>query len=154
MRWSKLKQRIEDRFADKLQGRLQIFETLHRMGHNHRLGEIWLTLEKERIFSTSDMNGWQRMNKYLSEGNSYDQAYEKTAMEGTLPVYQSNKMLFETLNMTIDDMLESRAVLVRGLGIVDARCGLRRLKRMEADIKAEHSFIQRLYVERISKAIT
>jgi len=149
MKWSKLKQRIEDRFAEKLKGRLQIYQTIHRMGFNHSLGEIWLTVAKERIFSTSDMKGWQRMQLYLSGGNSYERAFEMTEAEGNLPVYQSNKSLFDTLNMTIDDMLVSNSVLIRGLAIADARCGIRRLERLEANIDNEHAFIQRVYAERM-----
>ena len=151
MMWSKLKQRIEGRFSDNLQGRLEIYETRQRMGHNHNLGEIWLTLDKERIFSTSDMKGWQRVRAMLQEGQSYSQAFDQTAAEGTLPIYQSNALLFDSLNMTVEEMLESRSVLIRGLAIADNRCGRRRLKKMEADLENEHEFIQRVFLERVQR---
>ena len=151
MKWSKLKQRIEDRFSSELKGRLKIFETRQRMGHNHYLGEIWLTLDKNRIFSTSDMKGWQRIEAIVQDGQSYNEAMEQTSAEGSLPIYQSNELLFDTLNMTIEDMLASNAALVRGLGIADSRCGRRRLKTMETNIKNEHEFIQRVFKERFQR---
>jgi len=148
--WSKLKQRLENRFADGLKGRLHIYETRQRMGHNHNLGEIWLTLNKERIFSTSDMKGWQRMLDMFDGGDSYTEAFEKTAAEGTLPIYQSNELLFASLSMTIEEMLSSHAVILRGLGVADARCGRRRLEKFKPNVEAEHEFIQRLYRERLT----
>lgn len=151
MRWSKLKQRIEERFAKELKGRLHIYETRQRMGHNHNLGEIWLVLDKERIFSTSDMKGWQRMQHFLSEGNSYEEAFEKTGGEGTLPIYKSNQLLFDSLNMPIKEMLNSNYVLLRGLGIADARCGRRRLNEIKTGMEIQHDFIQRLFLERSAK---
>ena len=151
MMWSKLKQRVEDRFSDNLHGRLKIYETRQRMGHNHNLGEIWLTLDKERIFSTSDMKGWQRVQAMLQEGRSYSQAFDKTAAEGTLPVYQSNALLFDSLSMTVEEMLVSNSVLIRGLAIADKRCGRRRLEKVETDLENEHEFIQRIFLERAQR---
>jgi len=151
MIWSKLKQRVEDRFSDNLHGRLKIYETRQRMGHNHNLGEIWLTLDKERIFSTSDMKGWQRVQAMLQEGRSYSQAFDKTAAEGTLPVYQSNALLFDSLSMTVEEMLESNSVLIRGLAIADKRCGRRRLEKVETDLENEHEFVQRIFLERAQR---
>lgn len=145
MRWSKLKQRIEDRFSSGLKGRLHIYETRQRMGYNHNLREIWLTLDKERIFTTSDMKGWRRMQCLLREGQSYEEAFEKTSSEGTLPICQSNQLLFNSLNMSIEDMLSSKNVLIRGLGIADARCGRRKLNTIKSDIETEHDFIQRVF---------
>ena len=151
MMWSKLKQRVEDRFSDNLHGRLKIYETRQRMGHNHNLGEIWLTLDKERIFSTSDMKGWQRVQAMLQEGRSYSQAFDKTAAEGTLPVYQSNALLFDSLSMTVEEMLVSNSVLIRGLAIADKRCRRRRLEKVETDLENEHEFIQRIFLARAQR---
>ena len=82
------------------------------MGHNHNLGEIWLTLNKERIFTTSDMKGWQRMQDILKDSHSYTEAFEKSGAEGTLPIDQSNQLLFNSLNMSVEEMLSSHAVLI------------------------------------------
>lgn len=151
MMWSKLKQRVENRFSDGLQGRLKIYETRQRMGHNHNLGEIWLTLDKKRIFSTSDMKGWQRMQAVLKNGSSYKEAFEQTASEGTLPIYQSNQLLFESLSMSVEEMLKSHAALIRVLGVADARCGRRRLDKLKQDINTEHECVRRIYKEKVSR---
>ena len=148
MQWSKLKQRLEERFANELKGRLHLFETIYRMGYNHRLGEIWVCLDKERIFSTSDFKGWALMSDLMKSGKTYDEAYLILEKDGSLPVSQSNATLFETLSMPIDEMLASHDVLVRGLAIADARFGKRRLASIKDDIKSEHDFIQRIFAER------
>ncbi|MEL7451800.1 MAG: hypothetical protein AAGJ50_00310 [Pseudomonadota bacterium] len=153
MQWSKLKQRIEERFAENLKGRLEVFETRYRMGHNHNLGEIWFSLDKEKVYSTSDFAGWQRIALLRSHCENYDTAFNKVAAEGTLPVKQSNDLLFSTLNMSVEDMLTSPAVLVRGLGIADARCGRRRFQVFQSGMETEHPFLQRLFLERFQKGI-
>ncbi len=150
MQWSKLKQRLEDRFADCLKGRLHIYETRQRMGHHHRLGEIWITLDKKRIYSTSDFKASQLMQTHLKSGDTYEDSFDKAAAEGLAPVYQSNEMLFDSLSMSIDDMLASEAVLIRGLAISDARCGRRRLLALKEQIITEHDFIKLVFEQRLS----
>ena len=151
MQWSKLKKNIEQRFAENLQGRLEIFETIYRMGYNHRIGEIWISLDKERIFSTSDFTSWARIRELESEGASYKEALDQTAVEGTHPVYNSNIQLFETLNMSIDELLASPVALVKGLAIADGRCGKRRLQKLKSGIENEAPFIQRIFNERLGR---
>jgi len=57
-----------------------------------------------------------------------------------------HQALFDYLNMSIDDILKSDNLLIRALGMVDARLGKRRLKNM--DVSQEHQLVQRLYLLR------
>lgn len=68
-----------------------------------------------------------------------------------MPVYQSNALLFDSLSMTVEEMLESNSVLIRGLAIADKRCGRRRLEKVETDLENEHEFIQRIFLERAQR---
>src|SRR5688572_21692574 len=44
MRWSKLKQQVESRFADTLRGRLELHTAHYRHAHDSD-GRLWLTID-------------------------------------------------------------------------------------------------------------
>ncbi len=49
MMWSKLKQRIEERFADSLAGRVEVLSTYYRHGGWDNDGRGWLTFDRREI---------------------------------------------------------------------------------------------------------
>jgi len=55
MRWSKLKQQLESRFAPSVRGRVELFQTRYRHAHDS-LGEAWLTLDGIRAYSWGELN--------------------------------------------------------------------------------------------------
>lgn len=44
MRWSQLKKRVEERFCERLQGRVQVWTTVYRHTHD-REGRSWLSVD-------------------------------------------------------------------------------------------------------------
>ena len=53
MRWSKLKQLVEDRMADSLQRRVEVHTTWYRcLGHDR---SSWITVDKHEVANMSDM---------------------------------------------------------------------------------------------------
>ena len=54
--------------------------------------------------------------------------------------WQIERVLLESLSLSIERMLKHRSPIVRGLALLDQRCGKRRLARFDA--AAEHPFVQ------------
>ena len=51
-RWTKLKKRVEDRFADSVKGRLELRMTRYRHAHDGE-GEAWITFDRQKIATMS-----------------------------------------------------------------------------------------------------
>ena len=51
MKWSQLKKRIEESFADSVRGRVEVWNTRYRRAHDDA-GEAWITIDKQRVFRT------------------------------------------------------------------------------------------------------
>jgi hypothetical protein len=142
MMWSKLKRRIEDTFADSLRGRVEIWNTRHRKGFD----EAWITFDKERVCSLgSDAFFWKahqeaerlRGERGCADPNQPDQvrgywsahseALETLEDRGDLTRWDVNTALFDYLNMSMDDILDSDRPVIRAVGMLDRRLGKRRL---------------------------
>ncbi len=73
---------------------------------------------------------------------------QQLAAQGIAPDWLLTGAAFESLNQSIDDMLASIHPLIRGLAVLDARCGKRRL--LKIDTTAEHPFVARLHALRLA----
>lgn len=139
MRWTKLKQRIEARFVDALKERVRIDLTRYRWTQNED-GEIRVVVDGKRIYSGSY---WA----YVKE-----RASGKTDDELTKNGIASDHFLaaevFHSLNQSIEKMLTHKDPLIRGLAVLDKRCGKRQLQKLKID--SEHEFVQRTYAIRIA----
>ena len=66
--------------------------------------------------------------------------------------WQMERVLLESLSLSIERLLKHRSPIVRGLAVLDRRCGKRRLVAIDAD--AEHPFVQgMLEVRRAAEGI-
>lgn len=145
MRWSKLKQLIEARFAAEIQGRVQIHTTRYHSAHDQE-GEIYVTLDGTKIYGTSYYEYWKaRRSLYRAEGENPEwsdvsRLEDQLRSEGTADQIHLLRNLFASLSEPIEDMLTDPRPLIRALGILDARCGKRRLARLDG--KDEHTFVQ------------
>jgi hypothetical protein len=54
MRWSKIKKRIEDTFADSVRGRVEVWNTNYRKAHD-QAGEAWITIDKKKVHSMGSL---------------------------------------------------------------------------------------------------
>lgn len=136
MRWTKLKQRIEERFAEELRGRLEVHVTRYRKSHD-ALHELWFMLDQAKIAD------W-------SEGKCFNYAYNREIELASLGLIEKASLvawdeakateylasdlmsvLFDSLSLSIDQLLEHKNLAVRALAIADARLGQRRLAQID-----------------------
>ena len=75
--------------------------------------------------------------------SAVDQLQETLPQEGILPLYEINALLYDSLSMKIDDIVSSDNPIIKVLGILDKRCGKRRLKTMNH--LNQPPFVEQLY---------
>ena len=145
MMWSKLKQTVEGRFADSLTGRVELHSTYYRHGGWDNLGRDWITVDKSEI---ANLCGYQFLNEQweivqaIRAGHiapderagkwrsDYQQAEAIMHGRGALPRWDFHDALWDSLSLSIDDMLRSENGIVRGLAVLDGRLGKRRLRAL------------------------
>lgn len=153
MQWSQLRKRLLDRVADRIRSRIDIQQTRYRHAPDQE-GEIWLTLDKERIFSAGSASYLSRLGtlvdvlqqQNVAWSEAHEQARPIVEAIGLMLLEKVNDDLRESLNQSVDQMLEHGNPLVRGLAIVDSRYGKRRLAAFDAS--SEHPLVQRLFAMR------
>jgi hypothetical protein len=108
MRWSKLKQLVEDRMADSLQHRVEVHSTrYHNRWQEDSRG--WFTIDK-------------REGANFSSAVAYGQLSEKEKFESALGA---------SLFLPVGEMLCSGNEVLRAFAMLDRRVGKRRLREME-----------------------
>ena len=136
MRWSKLRSLICERFAEPLQGRLDIHSTAYG---NCSCGHAWLTLDGEVIanFCTRAHFIAGHLLPKQSEALIFTPA-NNTMYRDQLTIYgeRSRQQVYEALwdfvhSISIEDALTSDDMLIQALAIVDSRVGKRRLAQLE-----------------------
>ncbi len=163
MRWSKLKQLVEDRMADSLQRRVEVHSTWYRrLGHDH-LGRTWITIDKHEMANMCDLRYWNQYAPLMSEIRvannatdyrdpaqwtqyyaAYDQAEALLHQQGVYDRGDCNRLLASYLHLSVDDALRSDEVLIRALAMLDSRLGKRRLRTLHlAD--DEHPLVRQFY---------
>lgn len=137
MRWSKLKKRIEERFAEELSGRLVVNVTRYRKSHD-QMQELWLSVDGERVAGWSEgvaysvANKRRQMLEQQGAGFFAPEAWEWAREKQCFPEDQIMAM-FESLSLSVEDMLAHRNALLRALALADARLGKRRLNVMKRE---------------------
>lgn len=135
MDWSKVKQKVESRFATSLRGRLTINLTRYRKSSADHLYEFWFSFDGRKLHSVSD-------------GQFYEAVYDRTTGQradwdetelATPSGFESKRLVEGSLNLPIDALVQHEHPVVRALGIVDARFGERRLKMLS--VAGEHPIV-------------
>jgi hypothetical protein len=153
MRWSKLKQLIEDGFAESVKGRVEIWSTRYRRAHD-QFGEAWITIDGKRLHSMSSLRfEIDRMEAAKSFEDQHGReawirggwqtCEQELASEGSMGLWAVNSTLFAYLSLSFDEILSSKTALVRAIGMLDRRLGKRRL--MTIDTSGSPTFVQELY---------
>ncbi len=162
MRWSKLKQRVEDRMADSLQRRVEIHTARYRKADDSN-GRLWFTVDKREVASMCDfryrISHYEFANAirvatgatdyhdpkqraiYYSAEKQADVAMHE---QGVFSRWQSNHILWDYLSLSIDVALQSDNVLVRALVMLDRRLGKRRLRTLQLG-DDEHPLVRQFY---------
>ena len=153
MRWSKLKQLIEDRFADDVKARVSINMTRYRKAHDE-VGEVWFTIDAQRVYSASYgkfiKEQYELSNTYLSSGASPHLAQSATSTKlQALGIASDDGIvcdLRDSLNMSVNELINHSAPFIRALAIMDKRFGKRRLAAL--NVEREHDVVKRAYLLR------
>ena len=161
MKWSQLKKRIEDSMVDSIRGRVQIWSTRYRHAHDDE-GEARITIDGKRIQSFGSLTyfiehhhesqrvleergspDWRDTSQRAEYHNAHRDADRRLAERGVLPLWEVNRLLFCYLNSGIETIMSSDNPLIRAIGLLDKRCGKRRLVAMNP--AAEHPLVQTMY---------
>jgi hypothetical protein len=161
MKWSQLKKRIEDNFADSVKGRVEVWNTRYRKAHDDE-GKAWITIDKQRVFSIgtytydvesnreakriqeeSGCTDYRDPNQYEGYRLAHQQADKIVHDRGVFPLWKVNMALFDSLSMSIENIIKSENPIIRAFGIIDKRFGKRRLR--EFDDTNEHTLVRMLY---------
>ncbi len=162
MRWSKLKQMVEDRMAPSLQRRVEIHTARYRKADDGN-GRLWFTIDKREVASMCDfrymISHYDFANEIRVAADATDyrdpkqraiyysaskQADVAMREQGIFSRWQSNRILWEYLSLSIDAALRSDNVLIRSLATLDSRLGKRRLRTLRLS-DDEHPLVRQFY---------
>lgn len=136
MKWSKLKQRIEDGFAGCIRGRVSIYATRYTSG-SHFMARGWITVDGVQIvnFSTPDsMNKFGLMTPEINERIPEEQRTPGLhAEKGEFSRYDLFDACWAYLNISIADALKDENPLIQAFAMLDKRLGKRRLKNLDPE---------------------
>ncbi len=134
MDWSKLKHVTEARFADGVRGRVRLWTTRYRyrLSGIHTEGRSWITIDGLEIVS---MSRWDVHDIGLVPGCADHEAPRFAA--GRFDTYDLQMACEAMLTVSVDDAFASANPILRGLAILDARFGRRRLRQIDGDAEPE-----------------
>lgn len=158
MQWSKLKQTIENRFADNVKGRVELFSTAYRKPNSNN-GRGWITIDKEEIVNFATIKSRQNFGAYYHEATQTNclthpavEVSERTPgeliEEGEFSRFDLHNCCWEYLNLTIEEGLEHKSPIINSLAVLDKRLGKRRLIALDKD--KLHPLTKRLFEFRLS----
>jgi hypothetical protein len=138
MQWSQLKKRIDERLAESVRGRIELRSTSYRHSHDEE-GRGWIAIDQHEILNMAtiifDAEYWGSRDR--------ESKAQELHAQNRFAQWEWHRALFAYLNLSIQDILASENPLIRAIGMLDARVGKRRLKRL--DMRHEHDLVQRLY---------
>lgn len=140
MRWSKLKQQVEARFAPALQNRLTVELTKYNKPSKSELGEFFVLLDKAKIFSASEAAAYRDSN------HQYYRRPEEFDAIGITTEFRAPSDLRKSLSWSISEFLSQPNPLLRGLAIADSRFGKRRIEQIA--VGEEPAFVQAILYAR------
>ncbi|MCC3860621.1 hypothetical protein [Pseudemcibacter aquimaris] len=153
MRWSKLKKRIEDNFAENIKSRISIHSTAYG---NCSCGHAWLTLDGKvianfctRAFFNRYPMGYGRGEMKLD--NKKTNKYKDQFVEyGEMSRQNFYLACWEYIHkMGLDEALDSENCLIQSLAVLDKRLGKKRMNNLK---KANlHRLARKLLLIRFNK---
>jgi hypothetical protein len=151
MKWSKLKQNIEETFADSVKGRVNIYATRYTVG-SHWMARGWITIDKVEVVNFSTPDNYNKYGWNMPDLHERVPAEERTpdlaAEKGEFSRYEFFDACWEYLNLSIEDALSSENPIINSFAMLDKRLGKRRLKLI--DKNALHPMVSKLLEFRLS----
>ena len=121
MRWSKLRQVTERRFADVVRGRVELRTTRYAKAHDE-FGRSWITIDGREVVN---MSIYYDLRGRPADGDPARFAAD-VFVGGDLPA-----AMRAFASLSVAAALASSDPLVRGLAVLDGRLGRRRLARLD-----------------------
>lgn len=128
MKWSAIRKGFLERLANPLRGRIDVHTTVY--GRGDTFYRTWMTLDGREIVSVA--GSFLRFQ----------------GPDGLPPEEDLGPALGDFIGLSIDAALTSPSPFVRGLAMLDARCGKRRLRSLE--VRDEAPFVRLLHQIRCS----
>lgn len=147
MQWSQLRKRLKERLADSIKSRIDVHQTRYRHAHDQE-GEIWLSVDGNSVFNAGSSAYLSKLGTLVSENikqcdnwsEAYDRAWPIMNASGLFLLEDINRDLFDSLNQTVEQMLNHKNPLIRALALADYRYGKRRL--LSFQVADEHPLVQ------------
>ena len=147
MQWSQLKKRIEEQFAPKLRGRLEIRYTVYRT-LTEGDGRAWFTWDGEQIYTMEDMPGPRKMDARIKLWNEHGFDAPETRETGSMSeARELLGVLHDYLRTPFEELLASPLPLERGLAMIDRRLGRRRFEKLRPE-DLEQPFVKIMHTLR------
>lgn len=140
MRWSKVKQMVEERFAPFARGRVHVHATRHRKAAEC-ITRGWITLDGEEIFEASTKRQRLEEMKRLSG--------EVEGPDLEVGGWEFAQNLRDYLNMKPAAALASKSPVLQALAVLDTRTGKRTLAKIHPS--SVHPMVGRLLTVRIDE---
>ena len=152
MQFSKIKKRIVPLLATSLDGRLNIYASVHRKFHDQP-GRVWITFDKQTFFIAEDLVYSQnehlkyeekksilpkrpslftidifQSDWYLQQKKLYEEIVQELSHDDMYSSYIVQNALIEYPNLTIEQAMVHNNPFIRGFAFFDRRFGKRKLQ--------------------------
>lgn len=144
MRWSKVKQLIEDRFAEPVKGRVSLFSTRYHGAHDSE-GRASIRIDGKEVLNMSCYIV-QRERSYKQQVDPTQPGVAFRDLDVTsenIFAGESLRQLAAYLDLSVVEILSSENPIIRALGMLDARVGKRKL--LQIDVSQETELVRRLW---------
>ena len=139
MRWSKVRQIAESRFAPSVKGRVRL-ESTHYHKAPDQEGRVGVVIDGEQVWSRGCIEGDRDRTAVFQElkeqglTNQKANAFDSTIVRGMAlhNQYDFHEAVWDYIQLSIDESLKSYDAVTRSLAFLDARTGKRRLRQLAA----------------------
>jgi hypothetical protein len=149
MKWSKLKSVTEQRFADSVRGRVELWTTAYRKPNSTK-GRGWITINGDELVNFATPVTWRRFGAYFHESSNTDCLKHPAisdeerndgnlAEDGEFSRFDLHLACWEMLSLSLEEALKCDNPLIKALAMLDARLGKRRLA--ELNETGEHPLV-------------
>ena len=158
MKWSQLRKQIESRFAGAVAKRVALHTAHYRHAHDGD-GRAWIEVDGQEVATMCHFQAgrarWELAEQLRVANNPenrgaaglprwiYDEAIAITQRAGVVSQAEFYRLLECYLQSSINASLASTSPIARGLAVLDARVGKRRLKVLAAH-PDEHPLVRML----------
>ena len=147
MKWSKLKQQVEARFADSVRTHAAIHITRYGPGVSSTMTRGWLTWDGAEVLSFSTIAWLQAERAVVAnqpDSGAPGAIHDQLQQDGIFSRFGLTDASETYLSLSIDAAISSPDHLIRAVAMFDRRMGKRRLQQMGID-ETTHPFVKQLY---------